>query len=317
MAQKLILRNHQALGDAVSVTALPRDIHKAYPGRFEIEMQTSCMEVWDHNPHVVRSRGGPALELDLHTPQVNRSNQEPVHLVSAWHAYLGDQLGLHVPCTWFGGDLHLSAEEMANDEIGEPYWLVIVGGKSDTPTKIWSYERYQQVVDACPHVRWVQVGMTGQHGHSKHFNPPLRGVTDMRDKTSIRDLIRLAYHSRGALCGITGLMHIMAALPGKPGHPRQHPCVVVAGGREPQNWAGYPSHRWLGVTGSLPCCDQGGCWHIDVEPAPGRTSLCVLPVKEASGQVIPRCMQMIDAERVAEEVKRLGEWYFPRPAVLP
>ena len=67
--------------------------------------------------------------------------------------------------------------------------------------------RYQDVID---HFRgrilFVQVGANGHH------HPKLEGTIDLRGQTSLRELIRLVYHSQGVLCSITALMHLAAAV---------------------------------------------------------------------------------------------------------
>jgi hypothetical protein len=50
--QKLILANFQAPGDIVMLTAAVRDLHACYPGRFLTDVQTTCPELWENNPHV-------------------------------------------------------------------------------------------------------------------------------------------------------------------------------------------------------------------------------------------------------------------------
>jgi hypothetical protein len=61
-------------------------------------------------------------------------------------------------------------------------------------------------------------------------------------------------------------MHLAAAVEVPPGMPKNRPCVVVAGGREPPHWEAYPHHQFLHRAGSLLCCDDGGCWKSRVRP---------------------------------------------------
>ena len=100
---------------------------------------------------------------------------------------------------------------------------------------------------------FVQVGEAGHH------HPALRGVLDLRGKTDLRQLVRLVHHAQGVLCPVTLHMHLAAAVPVKAGMPRNRPCVVVAGGREPSQWEAYPHHQYIHTNGALPCCDNGGC----------------------------------------------------------
>ena len=69
-------------------------------------------------------------------------------------------------------------------------------------------------------ILFVQVGEKG------HYHPPLKGVLDMRGKTTLRDLIRLMYHADGVVCPVTLHMHLAAAVPLPPGRKRLRSCVV-------------------------------------------------------------------------------------------
>jgi hypothetical protein len=88
--------------------------------------------------------------------------------------------------------------------------------------------------------------------------------------------------------------------------------VVIAGGREPSHWEAYPHHQYLHTHSALPCCDAGGCWKSRVVPlhdgSANDQSLCTFPVTLASGQVLPRCLDMITAGAVIEAIERYQEY---------
>ena len=177
-----------------------------------------------------------------------------------------------------------------------PYWIIVAGGKLDYTIKWWHFRRWQTVIDRLRHrMRFVQVG------DALHYHPPLRGVLDLRGKTSLRDLIRLVYHADGVLCPVTLLMHLAAAVETKAGRALERPCVVVAGGREPPSWEAYPAHRFLHTIGQLPCCARGGCWRSrsvplgDGEEKDQLQNLCVDTVRN-----LPRCMDLITPEQVVQ-----------------
>jgi ADP-heptose:LPS heptosyltransferase len=180
-----------------------------------------------------------------------------------------------------------------------PFWIITSGGKFDYTIKWWDVARYQEVVD---HFRgkllFVQVG------ERKDYHPSLNGVVDLRGKTELRQLIRLVYHSQGVLGPVSLLMHLAAAIETKPGMPKNRPCVVVAGGREPTQWEAYPHHQFLHTIGALRCCDNGGCWKSRTYPLHDGSAkdrpenLCVDVVNG-----LPRCMDMITAEDVIRRVE--------------
>ncbi len=287
------------------MTAMLRDLHLAYPGRFVTDVKTSCDGLFENNPYVtaVDPREPGVKDIYCHYSAVHQSNQRPRHMIEAMHQDLGDALGLYVPCRAFKGDVYLSDDEKMHSPIGKPYWIVNAGWKPDFTAKGWSSARFQSVVDATPDLTWVQIG------ESHHVHPRLRGAIDRVGQTSIRDLVRLVAHCQGVLCGITGLMHLAAAVPTKDGKLR--PCVVLAGGREPAHWEQYPGHRFLDRVGSLPCCRGGACWRTKVVPVAGcNDSICDRPVDDGTGQTIPECMKMISVDDV---VRAIRSYVSPRP----
>lgn len=135
---------------------------------------------------------------------------------------------------------------------------------------------------------------------------------DLRGKTDIRQLIRLVYHAQGVLGPVSFPMHLAAAIETKERMPKNRPCVVIAGGREPPNWEAYPHHQFIHTVGSLRCCDNGGCWKSRTVPLgdgdlkDDPENLCV----DVVGQ-LPRCMDMVTAD---EAIRRI-ESYFVGGAV--
>jgi len=195
-------------------------------------------------------------------------------------------------------------EEITRSPI--PFWIIVAGGKRDYTIKWWDHARWQRVVDHFQgRILFVQVG------EERHVHAPLRGVLDLRGKTKLRQLVRLVYHAQGVVCPVTLLMHLAAAVEVKGGRPKNRPCVVVNGGREPVHWEAYPHHQFVHTIGALPCCEHGGCWKSRTVPLGDGDkkdeSLCVsvLPVDLAADRSgpLPRCMDMISAEEVARRVE--------------
>jgi hypothetical protein len=298
--RKLILRNFQSPGDLVMLTAALRDLHRCHPGSFATDVRTSCPALWENNPFITPLReDDPEVEVvKCEYPLIHRSNEEPWHFIHGFMQDLGVKVGLAIRPAFFGGDIYLTEEELASPGLGLgdlpsdlPWWIVSAGGKYDYTIKWWHRRRYQEVVDQLQgRIHFVQVGEQG------HYHPPLRGVTDLRGKTSLRDLVRLVYHSHGVFCGVTVLMHLAAALPQVPGRPLARGGVIIAGGREPPHWEAYPTHQFIHTVGQLPCCATGGCWRSrtvplgDGEPHDRPEHLCLDVVGG-----MPHCMEMISA----------------------
>ncbi len=312
----LVLKNHLCPGDIVTLTAAVRDLHRCFPGDFITDVRTSFPGIWKHNPYItpLDDKGDGVQSIECHYPLIHRSNTAPFHFIHGFTQFLSQQLGLSIEPSEFRGDVYISDEEKAwcsqvHELTGEdtPFWIINAGGKYDVTVKWWDTPRYQQVVDHFRgKIQFVQVGKLND------YHPKLRGAIDLRGRTDMRQLIRLIYESQGVLCGVTALMHLAAAIETKPEMPKNRPCVVVAGGREPAQWEAYPHHQYIHTNGALFCCDQGGCWKSRTVPIgdgderdqPG--NLCL----NVSGH-LPRCMDMI----TAEEVIRRIEFYFNGGAV--
>jgi ADP-heptose:LPS heptosyltransferase len=304
----LLLKCSYALGDVVVLTGAVRDLHRAYPGEFQVHVQTSCQPLWWYNPHVRPPNGADseAQIIDCNCPLISASNRLPAHVLHGCTDFLAAKLGITLAPLEFHGDIHLSKSELkapspVTKYLGRavPYWLILGGGKSDLTIKWWSHERYQAVVDHFRgHILFVQLGRLGDH------HPRLRGTLDLRGGTTIRELVNWVYHAQGVVCGVTGLMHLAAAVP-RP-HPEDglRPCVVIAGGREPPHWEAYPGHRFLHTVGSLPCCQNGGCWRSrtkalgDGLPYDAPERLCL----DVVGR-LPRCMDQITAKDVIRHIE--------------
>jgi hypothetical protein len=343
----LVLRNLQAPGDIVMLTAAVRDLHKSNPGLFHTDVRTSSPEFWENNPHITSlDEEEPwVTTIDCDYPLIHRSNTEPWHFIHGFIQFLSQKLEVPIRPTAFMGDIHLSPQERASISpvqqiVGTPtpFWLIVAGGKLDYTIKWWSHSRFQEVVN---HFRdkilFVQVGEEG------HEHPPLEGVLDLRGKTDLRQLVNLTYHSQGVLCPVTLLMHLAAAVETRPGMPRNRACVVVAGGREPSQWEAYPHHQFLHTNGALPCCDNGGCWKSRTVPLGDEDrkdrpeNLCVDVVPESANagvsgkcdtkrdsrrnalafpqavwpNLMPRCMEMITVDQVIRSI----ELYFSGEAL--
>jgi ADP-heptose:LPS heptosyltransferase len=201
-------------------------------------------------------------------------------------------------------DLEKSWISQVHELTGEDtkYWIINAGGKYDFTTKWWSYERFQRVVDHFKGmIQFVQIGESGHH------HPSLGNVIDLRGKTDLRQLVRLVYHSQGVLTTVSLPMHLAAAVEEKYPKPKNRPCVVVAGGREPPQWEAYPHHQFIHTNGALLCCDNGGCWKSRVRPLGDgdekdeQDNLCVDVVGD-----LPRCMDLISS---AEVIRRIELYY--------
>lgn len=311
--RRLVLVNNYSPGDILMMTATVRDLHATYPGRFVTDVRSWTPGLWEHNPHLtpIADDDPTAERIVMEYPLIHRSNDVPLHFLHGYHQFLGEHLGLPLGVRKFRGDIHLSDQERGwmsqVEETGHrgPFWIIMAGGKYDFTAKWWDPARYQAVVD---HFRgrilFVQCGERG------HWHPRLRGVLDLVGRTNTRQFVRLMHHADGVVSPVTFAMHLAAAVPTRPGRPRNRAAVVIAGGREPSHWEAYPHHQYLGNNGALPCCAAGGCWKSRCQPVgdgdPKDAELCERPVAVRPDLVIPRCLDMITA---ADVIRRIEIYY--------
>lgn len=300
MAERLILDFPYAPGDNIAFTAAVRDLALQYPERYQISVVSRMPQIWAHNPRVVPSGAGTRVRprlVDKSTQrsEIHASNNEPVHLLSAYHRVLSRMLDIPIKLSVPKPELFLPPDVTPPD-VPANSWILFTGWKVDTVVKRWVPGYWQRVVDELH--RWgipcVQVGARGLTHHS----PDLRGVIDMRGATNLPQLFALIARSAGVICGATQGPHIAAAF--------DKPCVVIAGGREPWWWLAYDNrnqafagatplvvpHRVLHTIGMLSCCDQHGCWKHHVSPPPHTARHCKTP-EIVSGMAVGRCMSMI------------------------
>lgn len=339
---KVVLHNHQALGDTVVMTCLVRDLVNAIStweralahdrtedlmkqliiermARFrtifgeplEVGVNTNFPLVWDHNPHITKYDAADML-LKIGTGYgTQHSNTSGNHICRTYRESLEQKLGVVIPQGRIKPDLHLSAEEKEDREIDRRYWLITTGGRPQFTSKLWPYDRWQQVVDALPHIVFVQVGL------AKHYHPRLKGpnVIDLVGETEhpdwgVRRLFKLAYHADGAISLISALMHIMGAF--------EKACVVIAGGREPTSYEAYNWHQYLHNQGCMSCLKAdddpnkklksyvsatNACWRTSIGGCPTRVEI------EFEGGIheFARCVTMITVEDVVRGMLRYYE----------
>ena len=300
---KLILRCPLSPGDVLTLTAAIESLHTTYSGEYLTDVRSPCPDLFLRNPHVTAIADGDpdARVIDMHYPSINRSNQSLTLFLAGYTSYLGEQLGRPLTLTTNRPHLWLSRAEETLDLASwqlaatKPIWLVNAGVKSDFTAKQWPVESYQAVVDQTrDRIQWVQIG------DLNHDHVPLAGVTDLRGKTTLRELMCLTYRAAGGLGPVTLLQHLCAAF--------EVPYVCLLGGREPVPWVTYPRQTTLHTIGSksLSCCRNGACWKSRVVPLGDRhdASLCEFPVTTGV-RPVGWCMSLITPAEVVAAVLRL------------
>lgn len=307
---KLFLKESQSPGDILMLTAAVRDLKKAHP-EFRINCKTSANELWDNNPYLDRTvtEGNRDKLIDCHYPLINQSTLGSHHFIHGFVQYLEQQLDVKIPTGKFCVDVHMTESEKNDPYIrnligdyddGKKIWLIDAGGKSDFTAKVWEHARFQEVVNQTrDRIRWIQIG-SQEHNHK-----PLQYVVNLVGRTTHRQLISLMYIADGVLTPVSYPMHL-STMEWK-GHPDGHrPCVVIAGAREPAVWEQYTCHQYIHNCGVLNCAKNGACWKSRIvrinDGSDKNNSLCLHPVTTASGQVIPKCLDLITVDEVVRRI---------------
>lgn len=340
---KLLLSHKCAPGDTVVLTAFVRDLALAYPHvRIGLD-QIHAPDIFKHNPHITidkshRTDSDAFLYKAHYGSGLREQKHRTVHFLRYFHDMFEKDTGIHVPVRYPWPDLHLSEVERTVSPMRGRYWVVLPGGKTDMPAKVWRSTAWQNTIDELATnfgLQFVQLGSTSVDC----WNPPLRNTLNLVGRTNLRDMLRLIHHADGVICGVTSAMHIAAGL--------HRPCVVIAGGREAWWWEAYTNentgfgphangtftvpHRYLHTIGLLDCCQTHGCWNsrvhaLDHTPN-GRAHtkhVCKYP-EDLATIPQPRCLNLITVRHVVEAVLSYYEdgtlqWPLPNtltPACLP
>ena len=299
----ILLINHQSPGDILMLTACVRDLKKVMPD-ITIGVQTSAMELWENNPNIKKDYGRADRIIQMNYPLIHKSTQGAHHFIHGFHQYLEEKLNTRIPVTDFCVDVYLSEEEKKSsfvvDNVGDkPFWIIDAGHKMDFTCKMWEFARFQEVVNRTKdRINWFQIGS------SKHVHTPLENVINMMDKTNHRQFIQLMWYAKGVLTPVSYPLHL-ATMPMRDCN-RKGRGVVIAGAREPSVWEQYTCHQYIHNCGILDCSIKGACWKSRIEfindNSKQNNRICEKPVKTKSGQIIPKCLDMITVDDVVNRI---------------
>jgi ADP-heptose:LPS heptosyltransferase len=303
--EEIIFHNRQAIGDILTMTAAILDFKKAFP-KTRVGVQTVAMHLWDHNPHIDHEflwqenkdkvlKIGPGF-------LTNRSNLWNYHMCNAFRMDIENKTGLRIPQGDTKPDIWMTREEYERPPIIEgPYWILVVGGEPGWPAKMYPGERFQEIVNLLPEIKFVQLGLKSHTDRYPERYPRLENVIDFigkQDKNDvlitedkhvgIRNLFNLFLHAQGSLGLVSMQMHLSAAF--------NNPCVVIAGAREPSWFTHYYGHQYVSTDGCLVCAERRACWFCKLDRCP-----------EIKDETTPKCVDIIHPRDVVSAVKRYYE----------
>ena len=254
--RRIRIVHRTAPGDTVVLTQCVKSLMVTNPGAFKVSYCGNHPELFENNPYITKLKSWEGQEVTLdYGPYLQRGSDHCRHFVESFCIDLGRRLGVNCALQNFRGDIYLSdAEKKPWRGLPKRYWLVDAGCKPDMPIKRWSAKRFQEVVDTfAGRLSFVQIGVLNEHEH-----PALRGVVDLRGKTTLRDLVRVMHRAEGVLTPVSLPMHLCAATP-QPDGGYNRGCVVIAGHRESRSWEAYNGHCYLGADGRAPHRSHAPC----------------------------------------------------------
>jgi ADP-heptose:LPS heptosyltransferase len=295
-----------------------QSLKRKFRVRFNNGGKPHFSQVFYGNPYIDDFQDKPHIALRIGTQiACNQANFFGCHITEAFRLSIIAQSGFDFPMGELIPDLHLTDDEKKLPPLIEGrYWVISTGKRPPFTSKFWPPERWQAVVSELSGITFVHIGYDDGKQNSEHYHPRLYGdnVIDLVGKTQdersgIRDLFRLVYHSDGCLSLVSSLMHIAAGL--------RKPCVIPAGAREPARFETYPFHRYIQNQGSMKCVgkdtegnereDQGinSCWKASAGACPNLVD------------GYPKCMMMIQPRQIADAIDSYytgGALESPEPA---
>lgn len=280
------------LGDTIAFTGAIRNVKHYFGNKIDIHVSTAFPRIFTDNTDINASECPSKVHVIVpRYPDISTANQANIHLIEAYVNYVGEVLECHIPICTTRPKITVYDHNMSRSILRDhysyngKYWIVCCGGKYDYTIK-WTdptlFESIGQYLLDENRIG-VQVGVKSPH----YFHPPIPNVLDMVGKTTLDQLITLAYHSQGIICSSTSLVHLAAAL--------NKPCIVLAGGREPLPWQYYGGHAVLSTVGQLPCCRTGGCWK----------HRCFIPTKD----LYPKLDQLCPYQTTIDN--KVQQWQMP------
>jgi glycosyltransferase involved in cell wall biosynthesis len=278
-------------------------LRRKFQVRFNTGGKPHFRQIFYANPYIDDFQGKPDIALMIGTQLGCNSSKRGCHITESFRMSIMAKTGFDFPMGDLLPDLHLSEGEKSLPPIIEgKYWVISTGKRPPFTSKFYPPERWQAVISSFPELSFVQVGLDDGKPNSDHYHPKLYGdnVIDMigqtqDERSGIRDLFRLVYHSDGCLSLVSSLMHIAAGF--------KKPCVIPAGAREPARFEMYPFHRYIHSQGAMSCVgndtegnkrDHQGinaCWKESAAACPDLD------------QGYPKCMMMIEPFQIANALK--------------
>jgi ADP-heptose:LPS heptosyltransferase/glycosyltransferase involved in cell wall biosynthesis len=283
--KEVVFHNRQAIGDILTFTAGVRDFKNTYPNT-RVGVISTATHIWDNNPYIDHQfRDNDKIVKVGPGYLTNKSNTWNYHMCNAFRLSMEQSLGVPITQGDTRPDIWLTEEEYHRKPlINGPYWVIIIGGEPGWTAKMYPEDRWQEVINSLPNIKFVQLGMK-RHPYA-HLDNVIDYIGKTEDpQTGIRDLFNIFLHAQGSVGLVSMHMHLSAAF--------NNPCVVIAGAREPAWFTQYMGHQYIQTNGTIPeCASYKACW---------KTSLkgCINHKDN-----IPKCVEIIRPDEIVNGIKK-------------
>lgn len=249
--------------------------------------------VWDNNPHVVEPLPDdrviqlPQVEYGPYTDeQVAKHGTVVEGFTKTLSRYLGlplSRVAVNHPV------LYLSDQEIEQSRKWAGKWVLNANCQTCSMSK--GYPHWQAVVDRLTShgIQFVQIG----GNEARDVSPTIRGVEDMRGKTTFRELIVMVYGADGVLSPPSGVSNIAGAFSRKQ--------VIVNASREPDAMLAYDNAVHVSHKCSCGWGVDNGCIHLFVN----RTYRRCPHLVNIHGMPFSKCQVETDPDSVVAAVLRL------------
>ena len=94
--KKLFFINHQSPGDILMITSAIRDLYRAHSDKFQFNVETTAMDIWQNNPYLNRSINKQNADevIKAEYPLIHSCNDRPYHFIHAFRKFFEEKLNV-------------------------------------------------------------------------------------------------------------------------------------------------------------------------------------------------------------------------------
>ncbi|GHV03378.1 hypothetical protein AGMMS50229_02350 [Campylobacterota bacterium] len=262
---RITLRDYSALGDALRLTHIARELRLRYP-KIRITIATKWEALFRNNPNVFATIPRNSRRLFIFPANLVTKTGSNCHLLDN---YL-DAIGIKPPYNPPKLELFLQEAEIAAVQSKLPASFIVIQPNSNSmypdDRRNWGFERFDELVRLMSDTQFVQIGLTEER--------LLEGVVDLRGLPILGSAAVCKLASAGVF-NDCGLMHLANAVDTR--------SVVIWSGATSAEHAGYPTA--INLRSAIEC-----------SPCGTYKTRCPNDMK---------CMELITPQMVAEALKSI------------